>query len=289
MHQVSHGPQHGAQLAAGVEGLEVLGGETALFQQGHGQGVAKGHLQGGRGCRRIDIPRRFSSLGQQKLDVCGPAQGAVGGGGQRDHRDLEALGIGQDVGQFPNFARLGQGQDHVVLTDHAQVAMAGFIGVDKVGRGARGREGGGDLAGYMPGLSDSGADDPAPGLGQDLNSLGEGVAQGPGLEVQGVSLGAQHPATDGDGVELAHWVGANLCACKSISACLARAALSLASLDSRDMAAFISGVCCSGVWPKGPGERSPRPCGQTMARPTSPMVRAIRAGRKSRSNMSGPI
>ncbi len=67
-----------------------------------------------------------------------------------------------DVGQLARLARLGQGDHDVARADHAEVAVAGLVGVDEEGGRAGGGQGGGDLAADMAGLADPAADHPAP-------------------------------------------------------------------------------------------------------------------------------
>ncbi len=50
--------------------------------------------------------------------------------------------------------------------------------------------------------------------------------------------------------------------------------------------AFISGVCCTGVWPNGPQERAPWPCGQTRDRAISAAATSPISGMKMRSGMA---
>ncbi|HMP63542.1 MAG TPA: hypothetical protein PKA17_10810, partial [Phenylobacterium sp.] len=104
VHQVPHRAQHGAQLSAGMEGLEVAGGEAPPFQQGDGQGVADGDLQGGGGGGRIDRGGGLTGVGQLQHDVSRRPKRAVGHGGEGDERDGQARGGGPYAGQLPRFA-----------------------------------------------------------------------------------------------------------------------------------------------------------------------------------------
>lgn len=156
VHELGHVQEAGAEFAAGVEALEVVGGEAALFQQEDGERVAGGELHGGAGGGRQAVGAGFLADGQGEADGGGGAKGAFGAGGERDEGDLEAGGVGDDVGELGSFAGPGEGEHRVGVADHAEVAVAGFGGVDEVGGGAGGGEGGGDLAADMAGFAHAG-------------------------------------------------------------------------------------------------------------------------------------
>ncbi|MOA04704.1 hypothetical protein D3C78_1242740 [compost metagenome] len=93
--------------------------------------------------------------------------------GNRHQLGAHAPGHGQDGQQFLARARIRHGNHHVILRDHAQVAMHGFRGVyEESGRAGRG-ERRGDLAGDVPGLADAGDHDAAPAGQQHRDDLGE--------------------------------------------------------------------------------------------------------------------
>ena len=166
MHHVAHEAQACAKLAAGMEQAEVARREAARLEQRDGQGVAHGELhRRGRG-RREAVGTGFLGLGQSKADVGLPPQRAVGGRGDRDERNGEALGVGDDVGKFGGLARPRQREDHVLLPHHAEIAMAGFARMDEIGGRARGGHCRGDLARDMAGLAHA-RDDGAAGGGHD--------------------------------------------------------------------------------------------------------------------------
>ena len=80
-----------------------------------------------------------------------------------DQAGAEAARIVDQVLQLDGLARPGQRHDHVVLRDHAEVAVARLARVHEVGGGAGGGEGRGDLAPDMAGFAHAGDDQPALG------------------------------------------------------------------------------------------------------------------------------
>jgi hypothetical protein len=64
----------------------------------------------------------------------------------RHQRDADAAYRRQDGRELVAFAAVADGQHHIAGRHHAQVAMAGFTGVDKKRRRAGRSQGGGDLA-----------------------------------------------------------------------------------------------------------------------------------------------
>ena len=123
--------------------------------------------------------------------------------GQRDQRHPEAPGIGDDVGKLRRLARPGQGDDHVVGLDHAEIAVARLGRMDVMGGGAGRGEGGGDLAAHMARLAHAGDDDPAPGRSHGLDrgreEGAEAVADGLHQDRQAVPLGLERAQGRGDG------------------------------------------------------------------------------------------
>ncbi len=105
------------------------------------------------------------ATGRHRHDVGLPAERAVALRGHGDQRDLEALGVGDDRGEFHALAGPGERQHHVAVLHHAEIAVARLGGMHEdrglAGRGQRR----GDLAGDMAGLADAG-DDRAAGRGQ---------------------------------------------------------------------------------------------------------------------------
>jgi hypothetical protein len=54
--------------------------------------------------------------------------------GDSNQPDAKAARIGNEIGQFRRLARPRQRKDHILGTDHAEIAVAGLGGVDEMGR-----------------------------------------------------------------------------------------------------------------------------------------------------------
>ena len=104
----------------------------------------------------------------------------VGFGGERrariarDGDQPRALTLDQrdDHQKLRAFSRIRQGDHHVVARNHAQVAVAGFGGMDEECRSAGACQGGRNLAGDVAGLADS-ADYNAPSAEHDFECTHE--------------------------------------------------------------------------------------------------------------------
>ena len=64
-------------------------------------------------------------------------------------RNISPHGIQHDVREFRRIAGIGKGQNRVAGGKHAQVAVAGFAGMNEIGRRTRGCQSGRHLAGHM--------------------------------------------------------------------------------------------------------------------------------------------
>ena len=178
MHHLAHELQLGAELAARVEDPEMLGREAAPLEQRHRQRVADHELHGGRGGRREAVRACLERFGQGQAGIGLPGERARLIAGDGDQAEAEALGVGDEVGEFRRLARPRQGDDHVVRLDHAEVAVARLAGMDVIGGRARRREGGRDLAADMAGLAHAGDDHPPLGRGEEVDRRREGGAEG---------------------------------------------------------------------------------------------------------------
>jgi hypothetical protein len=115
---------------------EIHRGEAAAFQEGDRQRVAhrQHHQRRGRGGEIVWTG--LARLRQRQRDIGGLGQCRGSFGGDRDHADLEPLGIGDEVLHLRLLAGPRQRHDDVVGRDHAEIAMAGFSGVDEESRRA---------------------------------------------------------------------------------------------------------------------------------------------------------
>ncbi len=76
--------------------------------------------------------------------------------------------------------------------------MAGFTRVHVERRRTGGRQGGGDLAGDVPGLAHAGGDHPAAAAQDRLAGLLERLAEAVGHRIQRLPLDFEHAAATGD-------------------------------------------------------------------------------------------
>ena len=156
-----HRHQLRAQLAAGMDGVEVARREAARFQQRHGQGVAEGQLHGGRGGGRELVGAGFLRRRQHEGRVAALIR-ALPARGHRDQLHAETLAVVDHVPQLRRLAGPGEGQHHVAGGDHAEVAVAGLGRMHEEGRGAGGGQRRGHLAGDVAALAHAGDHHPAP-------------------------------------------------------------------------------------------------------------------------------
>ncbi len=161
VHQVGDADQGAAQAAAGMKIAILVGRKALALHQRHRQRIAQAQHHGGGGGGRQPHRAGFRRARQQQLHIGRLHQGGVRIAGDADQGNAEALGIGDEIGQFRRLAAPGQHQQHILAGDGAQIAMAGFGGMDEIGRRAGGGQGGGDLAGDMAGLAHAADDDPA--------------------------------------------------------------------------------------------------------------------------------
>ena len=127
-----------------------------------------------------------SAFGKASSDIGGLGERAVRPAGDRHQRNAHALGIGDDVAEFGRAAGIGEGNQPVILGDHAEIAVACLGRMDEQGRRSGGGEGGGDLAGDMAALAHAGDDHPA----VDRHQQVEGSAQQTRIQARRQSIQA---------------------------------------------------------------------------------------------------
>ncbi len=193
VHDVAHVHQQAAaQAAAGMSTGEVVCGKAARIQQRDRQGVAQGQRRRGAGGRReVEWAGLLVDRGVQ-VHVGLARQGGGGVAGHGDELGAAPLDERQDGGQLGRFARIGQGQHHVVMGDHAQVAMARLGRVDEVGRGAGGGQCGGNLAPDMAGFSHAGDHHAAAACQDQPHGRGEVFIQSLGHRVHRSCFDMEH-------------------------------------------------------------------------------------------------
>jgi hypothetical protein len=119
------------------------------------------------------------------VHVGGLGQRRGGVAGHRDQRNALLLDGGQQGQQLLGLAGVGQRQHHVVLGDHAQVAVGGLGGMHEEGRRAGAGERGRDLVPHVPGLAHAHDHDVALAVGAAL-LVAQVAAGAHELLVQGV-------------------------------------------------------------------------------------------------------
>ena len=114
---------------------------------------------------------------QQQHDVGGLGESGSRTSGDRNQRDLKAPGIGDDIGEFAGFAGIREGEDRIVGSDHAEIAVARFDGVNELRRGAGRGKCRRDLAGDMTAFADPRDDDPSLYRGAGIDGVLEPSAE----------------------------------------------------------------------------------------------------------------
>ena len=161
VHDVADEMEAGAEPAAGMEDVEILGGEAARFRGARSPArrrarAASASRWSARG--RAGRPRRRAAgrgRCRRRGRACSPASAVMAISGMP-----KRPGVFDQAAELGRLARPGERQDHVVRGDHAEIAVAGLGGVDEEGGRAGRGEGGGDLAADMAALADA-ADDHA--------------------------------------------------------------------------------------------------------------------------------
>ncbi len=137
-----------------------------------------------------------STLGNCSTISAARPSALFGIGGDGDERHGEAAGIIDHVAKLGGLAGPGQGDQHVIRRDHAEIAMAGLGSMHEKRRGAGGGEGGGELAADMPALAHAGDDDPPARILDQPHRPLDTFAE---RAVQGIEQGGQPGRLDGEG------------------------------------------------------------------------------------------
>ena len=154
---------------------EIFGGETARFEQRHGQRIAHGeHRRGAGGGRKIeragflghaDVEMRHGGFGQRRRRIARHGQ----------QRHAQTRHMRQQRQHLGCFAGIRHGQQYIVARDHADVAVTGFGGVQKesgcTGAGQRR----GQLAANVPRFAHTGHHDAT--LATETGLAGRGKAR----------------------------------------------------------------------------------------------------------------
>ena len=193
VHDVGDVEQQAATEAAGRVGAgEILDRETAALEQRDGERIAERERGGGRGggCEVVRAGLLFDSGVEHGIGLA--AEAGIRAAGQGDKFRAEALDDRQDGEDLGGLAGVGDGDDHVLGLDHAQIAVAGLAGVHEERRCTRRRQRGGDLAADVAALAHA-ADHHPPAAGEDqLAGAREAGAESRNEGGDGVGLQPEH-------------------------------------------------------------------------------------------------
>ena len=176
VHHIVHSKQQlPSQAAPGMEDGKFFRSEMPGAEQFHGQCVPKGQgrrgAAGGSQAQGAGFP--FDAHVQDDIGIFGqggfriPHHGDDPGPDPPDGR--------QDVQDFAGFPAVGQGQDHIVLGDHAQIPVDAFRRMEEEGGSAGAGQSGGDFPADDAGFAHAGHNDPAPAVEDHLQGFAEMV------------------------------------------------------------------------------------------------------------------
>ena len=146
----------------------------------------------------------FLFAGQRQHDIGGLGERRGLAGRDRDQRDLEAAGIGDDPLQFGAFAAPGHRNDHVIAGNHPEITVIGFNRMNEKRRRAGRGKGGGQFRTDMATLADAGDNHPAGNPEYGINGVGKRLrqrtCQRPFQRGKAVSLGFNGAERRSDGL-----------------------------------------------------------------------------------------
>ena len=138
-----------SQGAARMKAGKISGLEVARHNEGAGECIAQRKRDGGARGRCQTHGAGFVLHGDVQVHRTILCQKRSGIAAHTNNGHFFCQEIGEKAEQFVGFARVGDGQDEVVVGDHAQIAVKGVEGIDKeAGSPGRG-EGGSDFCANM--------------------------------------------------------------------------------------------------------------------------------------------
>src|SRR5690606_8363878 len=182
--------------AAGVQARELFLFEALVVEQGHCERVAHGEGGGcARGWHEVHGARLFGDAAVDE-DIGGACERRVAAAGQRDELCADASNGLEQPDELFGLAAVRQGNDDIVLTHQAQVAVQRFGRVQEERRRAGARQCRGDLAADDARLAHAGDDDASAAGEQQFDGAVEAFVQTFGQCLNGLGLGREHAAGD---------------------------------------------------------------------------------------------
>jgi hypothetical protein len=165
VHQIADMHQQApAERTAGMGAGEILRAEAARVEQRDRQRIPQRQRRGGAGRRRQSQGAGFLRHAGVEVYVRLACQGGSRVAGHGNELRTPTLDDRHDGEQLRTFAGIGQGDQHVMVGDHAEIAVAGLAGMDEEGRGAGAGHGRGDLARDVAGLAHAAYHNPSPAV-----------------------------------------------------------------------------------------------------------------------------
>ena len=162
-----------------MDRAKILCREPARIEQCNRQRIAERQAHRGRDRRRRCCFAGFAAIGHDERRGRRFRQGRVRFEGHADHRDVQTVAVIEQIGKLSRLARARNAEHAILLGDHAEIAVAGFSGMDKIsGRAGRG-QGRRNLARDVAGLAHAGDDDAALGGGEQLRRQHERLSERP--------------------------------------------------------------------------------------------------------------
>ena len=181
-----------AEAPSGMERGKIVGLEAAAFEKGNGEGIADGHRDRGAG-RGSEVEGASFFLDADVEDnVAGAGKSGFRIAGESDERHFQTLQCFEETEDFFGFAAVGDGEQGVAASEHAQIAVESFGGVKKKGRRAGTGKGGGNFSADEARFAHAGDDDAAFAGEEKVDGLFEGGVETseddrewPGLQFEG--------------------------------------------------------------------------------------------------------
>jgi len=146
VHKVFNTEKFMTEAPSGMEGGKIVGLEAAAFEKGDGESITEGHRGRGAGSGSEVEGASFFFDADVENNVAGAGKSGFGIAGESDDGHFQTLQCFEEVQDFLGFAPIGDGKQGVTTSQHTQIAVERFGGVQKKGRRAGTGKGGGNLA-----------------------------------------------------------------------------------------------------------------------------------------------